>query len=142
MSVSFTIPQEPEVPHKDTCMCYNDGQSSPDCPDCKGEGEVEFMMRPYLNFTNTNTAAILDVIYPRWHDLYGSWSGKTLHEVRRKLFRALNIKRVRSYHLIPEEVGDNFYSAPLTDEGLVRRLRDLQEMVVKAIQNGWEVSYG
>lgn len=161
MSVTFWIPDAPKdaaVIDCDFPGCV-EGNRCGYCVD--GVDVVDTAEAPAANFANANARnilALLGQIEPDDEDLCGSWSLDYMPIIRRAIMRARAGSRI---HLVRDasesrtakvvngddgvttiQRGCTVIDCGNTDEQTMRRLDDIEAVVVYAQQHGWEVHWG
>jgi hypothetical protein len=158
MSVNFWIPEAPkdaEIVECDFIGCVP-GNRCGYCAD--GLDVIDTSEAPRANFAEANAHNLLVLLgeVPT-QGVYGSWTLDQMPIIRRAIMRA---KAGSRSHLIREasesyavrvvnggdvptiERGCSVIDCGNTDEQTMRRLSDLEKVVVYAQEHGWEVHWG
>jgi hypothetical protein len=164
MGVQITIIDGPEIEHAMECPCVWDGEAEAGCHWCEGSGTTHDILPEFMvDLANDNAIALFTVLGlpcdPQ--DLYGEVPAQEVADLRRRILRALNAPKSRARGFRDDEVlmsgpraepqedgtirlvqaRPNWLSMGLDDEGIVDRLRRLDELLAKAQELGQGVRW-
>lgn len=157
MSTTFWIPDAPKdaaVIECDFPGCVEDNRCGY-C--CDGLDVIDTSDAPEFNFATANAKSVLSLLGEPAEE-YGSWTLDRMPMIRRAIMRAKAGSRVHLVREVSEsqvikvvngpdgvtniERGCTVIDCGNTDEQTMRRLGDLETVVVYAQQHGWEVHWG
>ena len=163
MSVSIYVEQSERKRAMLPCDCVSYGSIDSGCYVCKGLGICEqtvFDVEP-LNMSNANAASVFSLIGIHGEDVYyGSVEADKVADLRRRIFMALNrqdeiASAVRPTHIeyttrvVTDDDGlsridraPRLFSMGNNEEYLVRRLRDIDELLQKAQEKNCGIYWG
>ena len=139
MSVTFFAVEAVTIPSYIPC----------DSPDCSAEsrcgycrdGQVLDYVDQSANFSNRNAGAVLEILgLPNTPD--GEIAADVVPMVRKTLFGALNVVRLRQPGVFPTVVQGNMFSTGSGDEDVLRRLMQVDAVLAWAEENNSAVSWG